>query len=135
MMPLIHLILVGIAPEPVRIFNGQPPAAPLAADPNYFAWLSAICFVAALALSYWIWRRAQQRPSEIRAFERLARVLGISRSERNLLHRMSAIEGQVSPLAMLVSPSAFVRGRKSMESQLIGTDQALLRNLAVKLMN
>ena len=133
MMPLIHLVLLGVAPEPVRISNGQPPLSPLPTDPNYFAWLSGICFVAALILAFWIWRRARQRPAEILAFEKLAKLLLVSKAERELLIRMSAIEGQVTPLAMLVSPTAFVLGREAMESQLIGSDQSRMRNLALKL--
>lgn len=131
-MPLIQSVLAA-APEPVRIFNGQVAAPPTAADPNYFMWLSGLCFVGAIALVWVLVKRARNRPAEEQAFKRLAQAFGVSATERKLLHRMSAIDGDISPLAMMVSPAAFDRCRLSMESQLIGGDAASLRQLAAKL--
>lgn len=131
-MSTLLLNLLAMAPEPVRISTGREIAAP-PTEPNYFAWLSVVCFVAAVALVWILIKRARSRPAEVRAFAKLARTLNVSASERKLLHRMSEIDGDISPLAMLVSPSAFDRCRKTMESQLIGGDIASLRQLAAKL--
>ncbi len=126
------LNLLTMAPEPVRISTGREVAAP-PTDPNYFAWLSGFCFVAAVALVWMLIKRARSRPVEERAFATLARAMHVSARERKLLHRMSSINGDISQLAMLVSPTAFDRCRQSMESQLIGGDLASMRQLAAKL--
>ena len=132
-MSTFLLNLASMAPEPVRISTGRESIAVPPTDPNYFAWLSGICLVAAVALVWILIQRARSRPAEERAFAKLARALNVSASERKLLHRMSQIDGDISPLAMLVSPAAFDRCRQSMEAQLIGGDIASMRQLAAKL--
>ena len=119
--------------EPVRIITGKEPSVAAASIPNYFAWLSVACSIAAIALLYWLVRRGKRRPAEVRAFEKLAKSLKISAAEQELLQKMSIINGQISPLAMLVSPSAFNRCRESLDRAAIGSDKAILRQLSAKL--